>query len=67
MTLRRVFLSIGGANAEASFTEARCVQTKNERKRFIPEPDKFKNFAIYAWGFTIGPTITKRCPEWQAK
>jgi hypothetical protein len=30
-------------------------------------PDKFKNFPIFAWGFTIGPTITKLYAEWQAK
>jgi hypothetical protein len=27
-------------------------------------PDKFKNFPIYSWGFTIGPTITKLYAEW---
>ena len=30
-------------------------------------PDKFKNFPIYAWGFAIGPAITKLHAEWQAK
>jgi hypothetical protein len=30
-------------------------------------PDKFKNFPIYAWGFTIGPTIAKLYAEWQVK
>src|SRR5947207_2457397 len=28
-------------------------------------PDKFKNFPIYAWGFTIGPAITKLYSEWK--
>jgi cyclase len=28
-------------------------------------PDKFKNFPIYSWGFTIGPTITKLYEEWR--
>ena len=28
-------------------------------------PDKFKNFTIFAWGFTIGPTITKLYAEWK--
>ncbi len=28
---------------------------------------KFKNFPIYAWGFTIGPAITKLYAEWKAK
>lgn len=26
-------------------------------------PDKFKNFPIYAWSFTIGPTIAKLYAE----
>ena len=30
-------------------------------------PDKFKNFPIYAWGFTIGPAITKLYSEWGVK
>ncbi len=30
-------------------------------------PDKFKNFPIFAWGFTIGPAITKLYAEWGAK
>src|SRR5260370_20898 len=30
-------------------------------------PDKFKNFPIYAWGFTIGPAIAKLYAEWQSK
>jgi hypothetical protein len=30
-------------------------------------PDKFKNFPIFAWGFAIGPAITKLYVEWQSK
>jgi len=30
-------------------------------------PDKFKNVAIFAWSFSIGPTITKLYKEWNAK
>jgi glyoxylase-like metal-dependent hydrolase (beta-lactamase superfamily II) len=30
-------------------------------------PEKFKNLSILAWGFTIGPTITKLYAEWQSK
>jgi glyoxylase-like metal-dependent hydrolase (beta-lactamase superfamily II) len=30
-------------------------------------PEKFKNVAIFAWGFSIGPTITKLYQEWGAK
>ena len=28
-------------------------------------PDKFKSFPIFAWGFTIGPTIAKLYAEWK--
>jgi glyoxylase-like metal-dependent hydrolase (beta-lactamase superfamily II) len=30
-------------------------------------PDKFKTLGIFAWGFTIGPAITKLYAEWDAK
>ncbi len=30
-------------------------------------PDKFKNMPIFAWGFTVGPTITKLYDEWKSK
>jgi hypothetical protein len=30
-------------------------------------PEKFKNFPVYAWGFTIGPAIAKLYAEWGAK
>jgi len=29
-------------------------------------PEKYKNVAIFAWDFSIGPTITKLYAEWQA-
>jgi len=29
-------------------------------------PGKFENFPVYAWGFTIGPAITKLYAEWKA-
>jgi hypothetical protein len=29
--------------------------------------EKFKNFPVFAWGFTIGPAITKLYAEWQSK
>jgi hypothetical protein len=29
--------------------------------------EKFKNFQVYAWGFTIGPAIAKLYAEWGAK
>jgi glyoxylase-like metal-dependent hydrolase (beta-lactamase superfamily II) len=30
-------------------------------------PDKYKNVAIYAWNFSIGPVISKLYKEWGAK
>ncbi len=30
-------------------------------------PEKYKNVAIFAWDFSIGPTITKLFAEWGAK
>ena len=30
-------------------------------------PDKFKNFPVFAWGFTIGPAISKLYAEWAAR
>ena len=30
-------------------------------------PEKYKNVAIFAWDFSIGPTITKLYAEWQTK
>ncbi len=30
-------------------------------------PEKFKAWPVFAWGFTIGPTITKLYEEWNTK
>ena len=30
-------------------------------------PEKYKNVAIFAWDFSISPTITKLYAEWGAK
>jgi cyclase len=30
-------------------------------------PEKFKNFPVFAWGFTIGPAISKLYAEWGTK
>ncbi len=30
-------------------------------------PEKFKAWPVFAWGFTIGPTVTKLYEEWNAK
>jgi len=42
------------------------VPVQEATNRYVV-PDKFKNFFILAWGFTIGPTIAKLYAEWQAK
>jgi len=30
-------------------------------------PEKFKNQPIFAWGFTVGPTVTKLYDEWKSR
>jgi glyoxylase-like metal-dependent hydrolase (beta-lactamase superfamily II) len=62
-TLREVFDDIAG-QAEKMFKAG--VPVEEAQQRYIV-PDKFKNFPIYAWSFTIGPTITKLYGEWRAK
>jgi len=61
--LREVFDDIA-AQAEKMYKAGVPVQEAAER---YVVPDKFKNFPIYAWGFTIGPTITKLYAEWKNK
>ena len=62
-TIREVFDDIA-AQAEKMFKAGVPVQEASQR---YVVPDKFKNFPIYAWGFTIGPTVTKLYAEWQQK
>jgi len=62
-TLREVFDDIAG-QAEKMFKAGVPVEEAQHR---YTVPDKFKNFPIYAWGFTIGPAITKLYAEWQHK
>ncbi len=62
-TIREVFDDIA-AQAEKMFKAGVPVQEAVHR---YVVPDKFKNFPIYAWGFTIGPTITKLYADWQVK
>jgi cyclase len=62
-TLREVFDDIAG-QAEKMFKAG--VPVEEAQQRYIV-PDKFKNFPIYAWSFTIGPTITKLYAEWREK
>jgi glyoxylase-like metal-dependent hydrolase (beta-lactamase superfamily II) len=62
-TIREVFDDIA-AQAEKMFKAGVPVQEAVHR---YAVPEKFKNFPIYAWGFTIGPTIAKLYAEWQAR
>lgn len=61
-SLREVFDDIAG-HAEKMYKAG--VPAEEAQQRYVV-PEKFKNFPIYAWGFTIGPTITKLYSEWQA-
>jgi hypothetical protein len=61
-SLREVFDDLAG-HAEKMYKAG--VPAEEAQRRYVV-PEKFKNFPIYAWGFTIGPTITKLYSEWQA-
>ncbi len=62
-SIREVFDDIAG-HAEEMFKAG--VPAEEAQHRYVV-PDKFKNFPIFAWGFTIGPAITKLYAEWGAK
>jgi glyoxylase-like metal-dependent hydrolase (beta-lactamase superfamily II) len=62
-SIREIFDDIA-AQAEKMFKSGVPVQEATNR---YVVPDKFKNFPIFAWGFTIGRTISKLYAEWQAK
>ena len=62
-TIREVFDDIAG-QAEKMYKAG--VPVEEAQHRYVV-PNKFKNFPIYAWGFTIGPAITKMYAEWGAK
>jgi glyoxylase-like metal-dependent hydrolase (beta-lactamase superfamily II) len=62
-SIREVFDDIS-AQAEKLYKAGVPVQEATER---YVVPDKFKNFPIYAWGFTIGPAITKLYAEWESR
>jgi len=62
-SIREVFDDI----AEQAHKMYQAGVPTNEAQNRYAVPDKFKNFPIYAWGFTIGPTIAKLYVEWQAK
>ena len=62
-SIREVFDDIAG-QAEKMYRAG--VPVGEAQHRYVV-PDKFKNFPIYAWGFTIGPAISKLYAEWQGK
>ena len=62
-TIREVFDDIA-AQAEKMFKAG--VPVEEAAHRYVV-PEKFKNFPIFAWGFTIGPAIMKLYAEWQHK
>jgi glyoxylase-like metal-dependent hydrolase (beta-lactamase superfamily II) len=62
-TIREVFDDIA-TQAEKMYKAG--VPAEEAQHHYVV-PDKFKSFPIFAWGFTIGPTITKIYAEWQAK
>jgi glyoxylase-like metal-dependent hydrolase (beta-lactamase superfamily II) len=62
-SIREVFDDI----AEQAHKMYQAGVPADEAQHRYAVPDKFKNFPIYAWGFTIGPTIAKLYAEWRAK
>jgi glyoxylase-like metal-dependent hydrolase (beta-lactamase superfamily II) len=62
-TIREVFDDIAG-QAEKMYKAG--VAAEEAQHRYVV-PEKFKNFPVYAWGFTIGPAIAKLYAEWGAK
>ena len=62
-SIREVFDDI----AEQAHKMYQAGVPADEAQHRYAVPDKFKNFPIYAWGFTIGPTVAKLYVEWQAK
>src|SRR5712691_5174525 len=62
-TIREVFDDIAG-QAEKMYKAG--VPVEEAQHRYVV-PEKFRNFPIFAWGFTIGPAISKLYAEWGAK
>ncbi|HYL60978.1 MAG TPA: MBL fold metallo-hydrolase [Candidatus Methylomirabilis sp.] len=59
--IRKVFDDIA-SQAERMFKAGVPVEDAQHRYAI---PEEFKNFPVFSWGFTIGPTITKLYAEWQ--
>ena len=62
-TIREVFDDIAG-QAEKMYKAG--IPAEEAQHRYVV-PDKFKNFPVFAWGFTIGPAITKLYAEWRGR
>jgi glyoxylase-like metal-dependent hydrolase (beta-lactamase superfamily II) len=62
-TIREVFDDIA-AQAEKMYKAG--IPAEEAQHRYVV-PDKFKNFPVFAWGFTIGPAITKLYAEWRGR
>lgn len=62
-SIREVFDDIA-AQAEKMYKAG--IPAEEAQHRYIVA-DKFKNFPVFAWGFTIGPAITKLYAEWRGR
>lgn len=62
-SIREVFDDIAG---QAEKMHKAGVPAEEAQHRYVV-PEKFKNFTVFAWGFTIGPAIAKLYAEWQGK
>jgi glyoxylase-like metal-dependent hydrolase (beta-lactamase superfamily II) len=61
-TLQEVFDDIA---AQAETMHKAGVPLAEAVDRYVV-PEKFKNFPVFAWGFTIAPAIAKLYAEWGA-